>query len=152
MNRLKNIDQEKLFTATIWSYFSEVQDPRVDDNQKYKFRDLIVAIICGMICGANNVESIVNYVESEIDWFRTNLGLQQPPSYKTIWWLLVLIDPEELNKAFTRFVEDIRQALGGNQPEGLEHVAVEVLVQKGRMKYHFDKNFHEEVQNGFSST
>jgi predicted transposase YbfD/YdcC len=131
MSRVKNIDEEKLLTATIWSYFSKVQDPRVQDNQKYKFRDLIVAIVCGMICGANNVESIVNYIESKIEWFRDKLGLQQAPSYKTIWWLLVLIDPEELNKSFTNFIEDIRQALRGNQLENLELVSIDGKTSKG---------------------
>lgn len=131
MNQVTNPDEEKLLTATIWSYFSEVQDPRVEDNQKYKFRDLIVAIVCGMICGANNVESIVNYIESKIDWFRDKLGLQKSPSYKTIWWLLVLIDAEKLNQAFTSFIEDIRHALGGTQPEDLELVAIDGKTSRG---------------------
>jgi len=107
----QRIDEGKLFTSTIWKHFSILRDPRVQDNQKYKFHHLIIAIVCSMICGANDVEAIVNFIESKIEWFQKKLGMESPPSYTTIWWLLVLMNPEELNKAFMGFVEEARHVL-----------------------------------------
>ncbi len=113
----QRIDEEKLFTGTIWKHFSILRDPRVKDNQKYPFRHLIIAIVCSIICGANDVEAIVNYIDSKMEWLRERLGMTSSPSYSTIWWLLVLINPEELNKAFMGFVEEARQALCLEPPE-----------------------------------
>ena len=109
--KIQKLVEEKLFTHKIWEHFFKLQDPRVKDNQKYKFNDLIISIVCAMICGANDVEAIVNYIESKIDWFREKLGMEQAPAYKTIWWLLVLMNPEELNQAFASFIEEIRHVL-----------------------------------------
>lgn len=126
----QNIDEEKLFTATIWRHFSVLRDPRVKDNQKYKFRHLIIAIVCSMICGANDIDAIVNYIESKIEWFQEKLGMPSTPSYKTIWWLLVLINPEELNKAFMGFIEEARQALCPER-ETLESIAIDGKTSRG---------------------
>ncbi|MCB1115519.1 MAG: transposase family protein, partial [Chlamydiia bacterium] len=74
MKKEETLAKNELLNNTIWVHFSSLQDARVQDNQRYEFKHLIIAIICGMICGANNVDSIVNYIESKIDWFREILG------------------------------------------------------------------------------
>jgi predicted transposase YbfD/YdcC len=126
----QRIDEEKLFTSTIWRHFSVLQDPRVQDNQKYSFRHLIIAIVCSMICGASDIEAIVNYIDSKMEWLREALGMTSLPSYKTIWWLLVLMNPEELNRAFMNFVEEARQTLC---PESqlLESIAIDGKTSRG---------------------
>ena len=131
MNHLtQKIDEEKLFTGTIWKHFSILRDPRVKDNQKYPFRHLIIAIVCSMICGANDVEAIVNYIESKMQWLRERLGMTSPPSYTTIWWLLVLMNPEELNKAFQGFVEEAKQVLCP-ESKTLEAIAIDGKTSRG---------------------
>ena len=91
----QRIDEEKLFTGTIGKHFSILRDPRVKDNQKYSFKQLIVSIVCSIICGANDVEAIVNYIDSKKEWFQEKLGIASTPSYSVIWWLVVLMNPEE---------------------------------------------------------
>jgi hypothetical protein len=126
----QRINEEKLFTSTIWKHFSILRDPRVKDNQKYSFRHLIIAIVCALICGANDVEAIVNYIDSKGEWLRDRLGMASSPSYKTIWWLLVLMNPDELNKAFMGFVEEARQALCPEQ-KTLESIAIDGKTSRG---------------------
>lgn len=127
---VQRIDEEKLFTSTIWKHFSSVRDPRVKDNQKYPFRHLIIAIVCSIICGANDVEAIVNYIDSKMEWLRERLGMVSSPSYKTIWWLLVLMNPEELNRAFMGFVEEVRQTLSP-EVNTLESIAIDGKTSRG---------------------
>jgi predicted transposase YbfD/YdcC len=126
----QRIDEEKLFSSTIWKHFSILRDPRVQDNQKYPFRHLIIAIVCSMICGANDVEAIVNYIDSKMEWLRERLGMISSLSYKTIWWVLVLMDPEELNKAFMGFVEEARQAFCP-ELQALESIAIDGKTSRG---------------------
>jgi len=126
----QKIDEEKLFTSTMWRHFSVLRDPRVKDNQKYPFKHLIIAIVCSMICGANDIEAIVNYIDSKMEWLRENLGMVSSPSYSTIWWLLVLMKPEELNKAFMGFVEEARRALCPDLTT-LESIAIDGKTSRG---------------------
>src|ERR1044072_4830178 len=116
MNYLSNTTDAKLFNDTVLYYFRNVNDPRAPDNQKYSFSHLLFMIVCSIICGADDVEAIVNYIESKFDWFKTQLGILTPPSYKAIWWILVLINPEEFQNAFASFVDDLRQQLADNKP------------------------------------
>lgn len=107
----QKINTENLCQSRLWRHFTALKDPRVKDNQKYQFQHLIFFIVCAIICGANNVEDIVNYIDSKIERFRKLFGIETAPSYKTIWWLLVLMDPDELNVAFSNFIEEIRGSL-----------------------------------------
>lgn len=104
-------DPDDLFKHTVLRYFENVKDPRAIDNQKYSFSHLLFMIICSIISGADDVDAIVNYVESKFDWFKSKLGISTVPSYKAIWWILVLIDAEEFQKSFVSFVNDLRQQL-----------------------------------------
>jgi predicted transposase YbfD/YdcC len=128
---VQKIDEEKLFSNSIWKHFSNVQDPRVQDNQKYRFEHLIILIVCAMICGANNVEAIVNYIEAKIEWFQKRLGIEETPSYNTIWWLLVLINPQDLHEAFSGFIEEAKQFLGLKTPQEKESIAIDGKTSRG---------------------
>ncbi|MGE5196266.1 MAG: transposase family protein [Anaerolineae bacterium] len=75
----QKIDEEKLFTNTISKHFSILRDPRVKDNQKYPFRHLVIAIVCALICEANDIEAIVNYIDSKKEWFQEKLGMVSSP-------------------------------------------------------------------------
>lgn len=126
----KRTHTENLFTNTIWRHFSHVKDPIVQDNQKYPFSHLIITIVCAMICGANHVEAIVDYIDSKIDLFREKLGIKSAPSYSVIWWLLVMIKPEELNNAFKEFVEEAKIKLVLNKQES-EAIAIDGKTSRG---------------------
>jgi len=108
---MQKINTENLCRSRMWRHFTALKDPRVKDNQKYQFQHLMFFIVCAIICGANNVEDIVNYIDSKIEWLRKLFGIETAPSYKTIWWLLVLMDPGKLNGAFSNFIDEIRGSL-----------------------------------------
>ena len=131
---VQKIDEEKLFSSSIWKHFSKIQDPRVQDNQKYQFEHLIILIVCAMISGANNIEAIVNYIEAKIEWFRERLGIKQSPSYKTIWWLLVLMNPEELHQAFTGFIKDAKKVLNLRPSQEKETIAIDGKTSRGTVR------------------
>ena len=89
----------------------------MQDNQKHPFSHLIITIVCVTICGANYIEAIVDYIDSKIDLFKEKLGMKSAPSYSVIWWLLVMMKPEELNNAFKEFVEEAKAKLVINKQE-----------------------------------
>ena len=135
---MKNYSKEIIFGNTILGYFENVKDPRALDNQHYKFHHLLLMIICAIVCGANDIESIVHFVESKIDWFKSKLGVAKAPSYKTIWWLMVLMDPQMLNASFTNFIADIRIALGCEEVNRQEKevIAIDGKTSRGTKRAH----------------
>jgi predicted transposase YbfD/YdcC len=116
---------ETLFGCAIWKYFANIHDPRVTDNQRYKFDEILFMIVCAIICGCDDVKTIVNYIEAKIEWFSKKLNIIKAPSYKTIWWVLVLIDPEEFNGAFKDLVSDMREVFCPSDSRELEIIAVD---------------------------
>ena len=130
MNNQDRASDEALFKNTIWRYFENVKDPRSPDNQKYKFLHLLFMIICSVICGADDIDSILNYIESKIEWFKLKLGITKAPSYKAIWWILTLVNPEELHKAFRSFIKDLHKQLSvpGEEPE---QIAIDGKTSRG---------------------
>lgn len=135
---MKNCSEEIVFGNTILSYFQNVKDPRAVDNQRYKFHHLLLMMICALICGANDIESIVNFIESKLDWFKSKLGVPKAPSYKTIWWLMVLMDPQALNKSFTNLIADIRATLSCVEvnPQEKEAIAIDGKTSRGTKREH----------------
>ena len=130
----EKIDETELFETTVWKHFKDVEDPRAPDNQKYSLQHLIIMIVCAIICGSNDIESILNYIESKIGWFKEKLGVKRTPSYKTIWWFLTLLDPEQLHQSFSNFITEIRGALC--KPKDKEIVAIDGKTSRGTKKTH----------------
>jgi predicted transposase YbfD/YdcC len=84
-----------------------------------------------MICGANNIEAIVNYIEAKIEWFQKRLGIEKAPSYQTIWWLLVLINPQDLHEAFSEFIKEAKQSLSLKPNQEKESIAIDGKTSRG---------------------
>lgn len=129
----RKADEESLFTNSLWQHFANVTDPRASDNQKYKFKHLLIMIVCAILCGADDIESIVNYIEAKIEWFQERLGILEAPSYKAIWWVMVLINPQELHEAFGSLIKNIRRDLNISEAteEEKEHISIDGKTSRG---------------------
>jgi hypothetical protein len=48
------------------SYFSTMEDPRIDRTKQHKLLDILVIAICGVICGADGWVEIEEFGRREI--------------------------------------------------------------------------------------
>ncbi|MBF0337787.1 MAG: transposase family protein [Nitrospirae bacterium] len=52
--------------------FSQLEDPRSGNAKLHKLIDVIVLVICAVICGADDFVSIASYGKSKEVWLKQN--------------------------------------------------------------------------------
>jgi len=91
-------------------HFSKVKDPRIQGKCRHQLIDIIVITVCATICRFDESwESIQEFGEIKIDWFQNFLSLPNGiPSHDTFRRVFLLLDPEDLQKAFYSWANSIR--------------------------------------------
>jgi predicted transposase YbfD/YdcC len=65
-------------------------------------------IICGYLSGGNTVEEIAHITRLRSSWFNSLVGVEFGiPSYSTIWWFLVRIQPAAFGALITKWLGNI---------------------------------------------
>jgi hypothetical protein len=104
---------------TLISVFREVRDPR-DFNARHEVGTILFLSLAAMLCGAKSCVEIAEFVEANEEELSTIVDLPHgPPSHDTFSRLFRLLDPAELAQAFTRFMTELRRALGLAAPRGV---------------------------------
>lgn len=112
--------------SDITKHFSKVTDPRVDRTKRHKLIDIILLVICGVICGADSWVDIEMFGKAKKEWLKTFLELPNGiPSHDTFGRVFAAINPEEFEKSFMEWVKTIHEltqgqviALDGKQLRG----------------------------------
>lgn len=94
--------------------FGDIKDPRVERTKKHKLTDILVIAILAVIGGAQGWEDIENYGISKQEWLEEFLELPNGiPSDDTFRRVFEFINPEELNRCFSRWIETLVTNMGG---------------------------------------
>ncbi|MBN1427109.1 MAG: transposase family protein [Anaerolineae bacterium] len=87
---------------SLWEYFEQVANPRVEQTRAHLLQDIIIITICAVICGADN------WVEVEA-WGREKRVAQVLPngipSHDTFGRVFGRVDAEEFQTAFLGWVQ-----------------------------------------------
>jgi hypothetical protein len=59
--------------ASFQTYFTEIEDPRVERTRRYELLDIIVMAICAVICGADDSVEVEAWGNAKLDWLRQYL-------------------------------------------------------------------------------
>ena len=93
---------------TIADHFSELEDPRIERSKRHKLIDIITITICAVICGADGWSDIELYGKCKYKWLKKFLELPNGiPSHDTFARVFSLLNPEELQQCFLKWVEAI---------------------------------------------
>lgn len=95
-------------------FFSVLRDPRIQLKCEHNFLDIVLIVVCGTICGADDFVSIEAYAKAKLSWFRDRLGLKLTngiPSHDTLNRVFALIDPKQFQECFMAWVEAVTDAL-----------------------------------------
>ncbi len=55
---------------SIYEYFSELEDPRINRTKRHKLIDIIIIRICAVIYGADTWVDIESYGQSKHQWLK----------------------------------------------------------------------------------
>ncbi len=99
---------------TIADHFSELKDPRIERTKRHKLIDIITITICAVICNADGWTDIELYGKSKYKWFKKFLELPNGiPSHDTFSRVFSLLNPEQLQQCFLKWVESISRITFG---------------------------------------
>src|SRR3984885_3234056 len=93
--------------------FVSIEDPRQSAKVKYELVELLVVAVNAVLVGADTFVEIELWAEEKLEWLGSYLELPHGiPSHDTFGRLFGLIDPDQFESAFRRWVGSILPALG----------------------------------------
>jgi len=93
--------------------FVSISDPRQAGKVEHDLVELLVVAVNGVLAGADTFVEIELWAQERLDWLRRYLRLENGiSSHDTFGRLFGLIDPDEFEAAFRRWVSAIVPSLG----------------------------------------
>lgn len=93
--------------------FVSISDPRQAGKVEHDLVELLVVAVNAVLVGADTFVEIELWAREKLDWLRGHLKLEAGiPSHDTFGRLFGLIDPDEFEAAFRRWVGTILPSLG----------------------------------------
>jgi predicted transposase YbfD/YdcC len=100
--------------ASIPECFGDLHDPRVQGRCEHVLMEVIVIAICAVVAGANDWVAVETFGKSKEEWLRGFLELKHGiPSHDTFGDIFGMIDGEEFQRSFMRWVEGVFKVTGG---------------------------------------
>ena len=104
---------------TLISIFREVRDPR-DFNAWHDCAAMLFVALAATLCGAKSCVDIADFAAAHEAELSQIVDLKHgAPSHDCFSRLFRLLDPEEMTKAFARFVAALREGLGLDPARGV---------------------------------
>ena len=98
---------------SIETHFSNVTDPR-GPNIEHQLFDIIAIAILGTICGADGWVEIEQFGYQKLNWLSQFLFLPKGiPSHDTFGRVFSMINPEEFQASFTKWVKALHKITQG---------------------------------------
>ncbi|MDR1956741.1 MAG: transposase family protein [Treponema sp.] len=92
------------------TYFSAIQDPRVERNKLYPLYEIITITIRAVIAMAQGWEDIERYAKAKESWLRRFLKRENGiPHHDVYRMVMTRLDPAEIEKRFVNGVRAIKQ-------------------------------------------
>lgn len=101
-------------TSTIFAYFSEMQDFRIDRKKQHLLTDIITITIAAALCGIESYNDIEDFGIVREDWLKTFLKLPNGiPSHDTFNRVFANMDPIKFEACFRNWVDSILESHTG---------------------------------------
>lgn len=81
------------------SYFAALSDPRLARTRRYPLVDIVLIVLIGLLCGADNYVEFARFARIKQEWFRDNFAILRIPSHDTLARVMAKIDPTQLNQS-----------------------------------------------------
>ena len=77
-------------------YFNEIADKRHQSYVKHRLQDILVMLMCAVLCGLDELSAVMVYIQNKADFFAQNFGIQEIPSKPTVSRVLRMIDGKQV--------------------------------------------------------
>lgn len=126
--------------------FEIIEDPRHQGYVKHKLCDILVIVMCAVLCGLDELCSIVTFAENKASFFKERFGIEKIPSKPTMSRVLGSIDGAEVGKIIVAIMKErigevgeviavdgkaIRSTARTNQPHSALQIITAYLTESG---------------------
>ena len=95
-------------------YFETLDDPRVVGRTLYPLMEILLLTLCGVLSGAEDWVSIVEWGEMKLDWLREFLPFKHGiPSHDVLGDVFAALDAEKFERCFRDWIQSLCPALAG---------------------------------------
>lgn len=117
--------------------FAEIPDPRVAGRSKHDLVEMLVVVVCGLVCGVDDFVGIEAWANERIDWLRRFLKLEHGvPSHDTLGRLFGLLDRRAVEKSFRLWVGSVLPALAEGSVVAIDGKASRRSKMTGQQALH----------------
>ena len=92
--------------------FAIIEDPRHQGYIKHKLSDILVIVMCAVLCGLDELCDIMTFAENKSNFFKEEYGIEKIPSKPTMSRVLSIIDGEEVGKIIISIMKEIAGTKG----------------------------------------
>ena len=92
---------------------SAIEDPRHQSYVKYTLADILIIIMCSVLCGLDTLGDLVIYAKNKEEFLVKELGIEKVPSKATFARILSMIDGKQIGDA----ILDVLQSRFGTAGE-----------------------------------
>ncbi|MDQ7072371.1 MAG: ISAs1 family transposase [Gammaproteobacteria bacterium] len=120
------------------AHFGDIDDPRNPINVKHDLLDVLFLAVSAVISGAEGWKDIKEFGDEKLDWLRQyrtfNNGI---PVDDTIARIIRAIEPEQFNRAFINWVNEVRSEKGQEQ----------IAIDGKTLRHSFDGERHTALHS-----
>ena len=87
-------------------YFAVIEDPRHQGYVKHKLSDILVIVMCAVICGMDELGTLMTFAENMKEFFKETFQIPAIPSEPTVSRVLRMIDGEKVAKVMVQIMTD----------------------------------------------
>ena len=77
---------------------SAIEDPRHQSYVKYSLADILIIIMCAVLCGLDTLGDLVIYAKNREEFLRKELGIAKVPSKATFARILSMVDAKQVGE------------------------------------------------------
>lgn len=100
--------------TSLFAYFAELEDPRIEKNRDHPLVNVLVIAILGVMCGADNFTEIERFGLAKEAWLTSFLDLENGiPSHDTFGRVFRWLDESAFQDAFLKWTQSLCQVSAG---------------------------------------
>ena len=89
-----------------WKYFGTIEDLRCQCDVEHKLVDVLIIVMCSVLCGLDKPEDIAAYGKEKIAFFKEHFNITKSPSESTILRILNMVNGKEVAECVVNIMRE----------------------------------------------
>ncbi|WP_460055466.1 transposase family protein, partial [Pseudolactococcus yaeyamensis] len=97
---------------TLQEKFMIIEDSRDERYVKYPLSDVLIIVMCAVLCGLDQLCDIVTYAENKAEFFKRTFNIEKIPSKPTFSRVLSMMDGQKVSEVIFEIMRENFEVVG----------------------------------------